>query len=102
MTRDSEALWLRPNVVAEPLVNQWYAWSCLVSPMTAPFYVARLQRPLLESFLAVPGAHVAASANPGLEGGPFLDCDPSRAGDVRRLLETTLERQAPLLAFADA
>ncbi|HSN86611.1 MAG TPA: hypothetical protein VL025_07620 [Thermoanaerobaculia bacterium] len=30
-----EKLYLRPNVVAEPLVDHWYAWSHLIPPVTA-------------------------------------------------------------------
>src|SRR5439155_22623898 len=75
MTRDTEALWLRPNVVAEPLVNRWYAWSHLISPMTAPLYVSNLLLPILESYLAVPHVHGAAAGDPSMAGGPFVDCD---------------------------
>ncbi|MEO6719971.1 MAG: hypothetical protein ABIN67_06455, partial [Ferruginibacter sp.] len=28
-------LYLKPNVVLEPLVDKWYAWSHLISPATA-------------------------------------------------------------------
>ncbi|HKC24496.1 MAG TPA: MBL fold metallo-hydrolase [Thermoanaerobaculia bacterium] len=102
MIRDTEALWLRPNVVAEPLVNQWYAWPYLISPMTAPLYVSNLQMRILESFVAAPGEHGAAVADPARAAGPFLDCDPSRVGEVRDLIERTRRRQGRLLAFADA
>ncbi|MEO0768444.1 MAG: hypothetical protein AAFY72_03270, partial [Cyanobacteria bacterium J06649_4] len=27
--------YLRPDVIAEPLINQWYAWSYLIPPATA-------------------------------------------------------------------
>ena len=38
MTNDM--VYLRQDVVAEPLFNQWYAWSYLISPMTAAMYIA--------------------------------------------------------------
>ena len=28
----NDAYYLRPNVQIDPLVNQWYAWSHLISP----------------------------------------------------------------------
>ena len=31
----SEKMYLKPNVVMEPLVDNWYAWSHLISPATA-------------------------------------------------------------------
>ncbi|MGZ3460782.1 MAG: hypothetical protein ACXU86_20020, partial [Archangium sp.] len=36
----SPALYLKQNVAAEPLYNQWYAWWYLLAPANAPLYVA--------------------------------------------------------------
>lgn len=35
MSTQGEPVYLRCNVVAEPLFNQWYAWSYLISPPPA-------------------------------------------------------------------
>lgn len=94
--------YLRPNVVIEPLVHQWYAWSLLVSPATAAMYLANSHVKLMRSFLANPQMHVAALRNAKMRGGPFIDHGPERADDVRALLARTLERGAPQIAFADA
>ena len=31
----SDRVLLKPNAMAEPLINQWYAWPYLISPATA-------------------------------------------------------------------
>ena len=95
-------VYLRQNALAEPLYNQWYAWHYLVSPLTAPMYVGNLHLRLMESFVENPQIHVAALRNPEMAGGPFLDFDESKVGDVARLVEHTRRRSAPLLKFAEA
>ena len=102
MTRSSSEVYLRQNALAEPLYNRWYAWPYLVSPVTAPMYVGNLHLRLMESFLANPQGHVAASKNPAMRGGPFLNFDESKVPGVERLLEKTRREAAPLLEFADA
>jgi L-ascorbate metabolism protein UlaG (beta-lactamase superfamily) len=95
-------VYLRQNAFVEPLYNQWYAWPYLVSPMTAPMYVANLHVRLMESFVSNPRAHVAALRNPEMAEGPFLAFDESRVPEVERLLRETRRRAAALLEFADA
>jgi L-ascorbate metabolism protein UlaG (beta-lactamase superfamily) len=98
----SEKLYLRQNVLAEPLFNQWYAWSYLISPATAAMYVANLHLKIMESFVSAPQAHVAALKNPAMLGGPFLNYGPDRVADVRVLMEKTLNENSRLLELAAA
>jgi hypothetical protein len=35
-------LYLKPNVLVDPLFNQWYAWSNLIAAATSSMYVANL------------------------------------------------------------
>ncbi|MEO1395697.1 MAG: hypothetical protein AAFV90_22585, partial [Cyanobacteria bacterium J06634_5] len=35
--------YLKPDVIAEPLINQWYAWSALIPPATASRYLTQSQ-----------------------------------------------------------
>src|SRR5689334_13759120 len=86
----------------EPLFNQWYAWSYLISPSTAPMYVANLHLNLMESFIIAPQVHVSALKNPANLGGPFIDYDASRIPQIKALREKTLKENQHMLAFADA
>jgi L-ascorbate metabolism protein UlaG (beta-lactamase superfamily) len=93
---------LRPDVAAEPLVNQWYAWWYLLAPATAPLFVQNLHVKLLRSFLDAPEMHAMALQDPALRGGPYLELALDQAPAVRRLLEQTLRDQAAALRFAEA
>jgi hypothetical protein len=72
----SKKVYLKPNVLAEPLFNRWYAWSYLIPPATAAMYVANLHLKIMQSFIAAPQAHVAALRNPAMIGGPFINHAP--------------------------
>jgi hypothetical protein len=48
---DEELRFLRPNVIVEPLVDGFYAWSHTGAPVQAAMNLAFLQVPLLESYL---------------------------------------------------
>jgi L-ascorbate metabolism protein UlaG (beta-lactamase superfamily) len=98
---ESEVVFLKQNVVMEPLFNQWYAWPYLISPATAAMFVAQHVK-LMQSFIAAPQTHIAALQNPAMIGGPFINYDASKTGAVKELLERTTSQQSELLAFADA
>ncbi|MCP3140552.1 MBL fold metallo-hydrolase [Pyxidicoccus xibeiensis] len=95
-------LYLKQNVVAEPLYNQWYAWWFLASPMTAPLFVANLHVKIMESFVANPAIHVAALKSPALQGGPYINHGVDRLGDIKALLERTVREEALSLEYARA
>lgn len=97
----SDALYLRPNVVVEPLFNRWYAWAVLIPPVTAPHYIAHHAR-IMKSFVSAPQVHAAAVKNPALLGGPFISYPANRAADIQRLLDKTLADHAEQLAFGEA
>jgi len=94
--------YLKPNVIIEPLFNQWYAWSYLISPATAAMYIANSHVPIMQSFIAAPQVHRDTLKNPAMIGGPFINYDPSRVEDIRVLLETTQQQQAQMLELAQA
>jgi L-ascorbate metabolism protein UlaG (beta-lactamase superfamily) len=98
----TQQVYLKNNVIFEPLFNQWYAWSYLVSPATAAMYVANLHLKIMESFIAAPQVHASALKNPANLGGPFINYDASRVADVKALREKTIRESGRLLAFADA
>jgi hypothetical protein len=64
--------------------------------------LAFLQVPMLESYLQSPAVHVAASRNPELQGGYFVNIDEERSGEVRDLLNSIKRERADMLRFAEA
>ena len=95
-------VYLKPNVLIEPLYNQWYAWPNLIPPATAAMYVANQHLKIMQSFVSAPQVHVSALKNPAMLGGPFLNYDASRAPAIRELIERTARDHAQMVEFADA
>ncbi len=98
----SELKYLRPNLVVEPLVDNWYAWSHLISPATAAVNILGRHVATMESYLSAPEIHAEAVLNPKMLGGPFMDLKGGRISEVQDLLKTTLTRQSKLIDFAKA
>ena len=71
--------YLKPNVLVEPLFNQWYAWSNLIAPATSSMYVANLHLKIMQSFVTSPQLHAAALKNPANLGGPYINYGTDRA-----------------------
>ena len=92
----SRPLYLKPNVIAEPLFNQWYAWSYLIPPATAARYIANSHLKIMESFLADPQVHVSALKNPAMIGGPFMNYGVDRVWEIEALFEKTKQGQKDL------
>lgn len=98
----SEALFLKPNVVVEPLVDKFYAWLHTVAPAPAAMNLAYLHLPLLDSFIRSPQVHVTAAQNPKLRGGYFVNIESARVPELRALREQLAEANAPMLQLATA
>ena len=98
----SRERFIHPTVAIEPLYNQWYAWWFLIAPATAPLFVSKLHRKIMESFVEAPTLHESALRNPELAGGPYINYPASRAGQVRELLDRTLRDQVATLELAQA
>jgi L-ascorbate metabolism protein UlaG (beta-lactamase superfamily) len=99
---NSEEVFLKQNVIMEPLFNQWYAWPYLISPASAAMYVSHQHVKLMQSFISAPQIHIAALENPAMIGGPFINYDAGKTGVVKELLEQTMAEQSDLFALADA
>jgi L-ascorbate metabolism protein UlaG (beta-lactamase superfamily) len=97
-----EALFLRGDVVAEPLVAGWYAWPHLISPATCAMNVVGRHLRIMNSYVQSPEVHAAAVKNPKMLGGPFADYPVNRVEEVRQLIARTLVEQADLIEFARA
>lgn len=61
---NSEVLYLRPNVLVEPLFDSWYAWSYLIPPATAARNITGRHMKIMDSYIAAPEEHAKAVANP--------------------------------------
>ena len=94
-------VYLKENVVIEPLVMRWYAWSHLISPATAAMNTAFRHLTIMESFIKSPNLHAEAIRTPSLRGGPFLNCSPSEVDNIKILLEETKARQCRQIKFAE-
>jgi L-ascorbate metabolism protein UlaG (beta-lactamase superfamily) len=95
-------LYLRPNVVIEPLIDRWYAWSHLVSPATAAMNITGRHLKIINSFIQAPQVHEAAVKNPKMLGGPFMDIPKTKVDSVKALKEQTLEKRKQMLEFSEA
>ena len=98
----SQELYLRPNVVFEPLVDRWYAWSHLISPATAAMNIAHRHLKIMQSFVTAAQVHVAAVANPKMLGGPFISHGSERVPEIQALISQTKHDRAQMIAFAEA
>jgi L-ascorbate metabolism protein UlaG (beta-lactamase superfamily) len=95
-------VYLKQNVLAEPLINKWYAWACLIPPATAAMFTANQNVKIMQSFIANPQIHISALANPSMMGGPFINYDAKRVNEIKALLDSTMKEQAPTLELAKA
>lgn len=95
-------VYLKPNVVFEPLLDRWYAWTHLISPATAAMNITGRHLKIMNSFIHAPMVHAAAVKNPKMKGGPFMDLDVKKVEDVRALKDNTLVNQKDLLELCDA
>ncbi|HEX5324474.1 MAG TPA: MBL fold metallo-hydrolase [Capsulimonadaceae bacterium] len=97
-----EKLYLRPNVVVEPLIDHWYAWAHLLSPATAAMNIDGRHMKIMQSYINAPQVHASAVKNPAMLGGPFIDYETNRVDDIKCLMQYTREKRGNMLEFADA
>lgn len=98
----SDKVYLKPNVVFEPLVDNWYAWPHLISPATNSRNLTGRHLKIKKSYLQAPLIHAAAVKNPKMRGGPFIDYGGKRVDEIRELYDTTKEKRSNLLDLSDA
>jgi L-ascorbate metabolism protein UlaG (beta-lactamase superfamily) len=98
----SDSVFLKPNAVVEPLLNQWYAWAYLLAPQSSAMFLANTHLKLMQSFAVSPQIHVNALKNPAMRGGPFLELPAERAPEVKELFERTSREVAHLVELAEA
>lgn len=99
---DSKQIYLKPNVVFEPLVDNWYAWSHLISPATAAMNIVGRHLTIIDSYLSAPSIHAEAVLNPKMRGGPFMDFGGGRVEEVKTLQQQTFQKQEKVIQLAKA
>src|SRR4051812_19411165 len=99
---NNKPMYLKPNVVFEPLVDNWYAWSHLISPATAAMNIVGRHLTIMDSYLSAPSIHAEAVSNPAMRGGPFMDFGGGRIDEVRSLYQQTFEKESKVIQFAKA
>src|SRR5688572_5088455 len=98
----SQEVFLKPNVLAEPLVCNWYAWTHLIQPLTASRNIVDRHLTIMRSFVQNPQVHLAATRNPAMLGGPFISYGSERVPEIKTLIDRTLRDQAGLITLAGA
>jgi len=99
----AQELYLKPNVLVEPLVDRWYAWAHLIPPATAARNISHRHLRIMNSYISSPESHAAAVKNPAMLGGPFMDFDGvNKAEEVAALRDQTICGRADLLALSQA
>jgi L-ascorbate metabolism protein UlaG (beta-lactamase superfamily) len=102
VTSRQSRYYLRANVAVEPLVDRWYAWSHLIAPATAARNLTHRHLPIMDSYAEVPQAHMAASANPKLLGGPFVNFLTDRSEEAAGLAAATRRKRNALIELSAA
>jgi L-ascorbate metabolism protein UlaG (beta-lactamase superfamily) len=92
--------YLKSNVMAEPLVDGWYAWAHLIPPATAARNFTERHLRIMDSYIESPETHEAAATNPALLGGPFMDFDRNRVEEVKRLRDRLLQERSHLATLS--
>lgn len=94
--------YLKPNLVLEPLIDGWYAWTHLVYPPTAALNMIGRHFKIMQSYIQAPHVHAAAVKNPKMLGGPFMNFEGNRAKEVQELMDNTKEKRKDWLELAQA
>lgn len=98
----NQNVYLKPSTLVEPLFNQWYAWPYLIPPASAAMYIANAHIKIMQSFVSAPQVHISALKNPGMLGGPFINYDASKVGEIKQLVEKTTSENAHMMKLAEA
>src|SRR5579884_2278952 len=97
-----DLVYLRKNVIAEPIIMGWYAWPQLIPPASLAMNVVGRHLKIMDSYIQSPQLHAEAVKNPKMKGGPFVDYPEDRSEGVRRLRDRTLREQGRHIELAGA
>jgi L-ascorbate metabolism protein UlaG (beta-lactamase superfamily) len=100
VTAIADEVFLKPDVKIELLAGRWFAWPHLISPVQHAMNIAFRHLPIMQSFVANPQVHIAASKDPNMLGGPFLDLPETAVPEIKALIQQTTAQFAKLIGFA--
>lgn len=100
--KDTDMVYVRPNLAIEPLVDNWYGWAHLISPATAAMNIRGRHLKIMDSYIQNPMIHAAAVKSPKMLGGPFIDYGGKRVDEIEGIKNRTLEECDDLMKFCDA
>lgn len=93
---------LKSNIIAEPLVNHWYAWAYLISPATYSMILSESHLKILRSYVNAPHLHLQTSKIAQLSGGPFVNFDEENQLKLTSdLIELIEKKGEDLLLLSD-
>ena len=98
----TDLVYLKPNVVIEPLFDRWYAWSHLISPATAAMNIVDRHMKIMDSYILDPQIHAEIVKQANMKGGPFMDLDGKKVEEVKQLRENTTLLQRDMIELAAA
>ncbi len=95
-------IYLRADVICEPLVNNWYAWPYLVPPVTFARFLQCTHQRILKSFVSNHQMHILAAKDPMFTGGEFVDCREDQLKDIQKLLSFIENELTEIISVSDA
>jgi L-ascorbate metabolism protein UlaG (beta-lactamase superfamily) len=99
----AQNLYLKPNVLVEPLVDRWYAWAHLIPPAPAARNISHRHLRIMDSYISSPESHADAVKNPAMLGGPFMDYGGiNKTEEIAALRDRTKRERADLLELSRA
>jgi hypothetical protein len=99
MIKEEKILYLKPNIQAVPLIYNWYAWSYLIYPLTASYYLTKRMMPIMESFVEDPQIHIDANQSKSLMGGFFANLNFDNLPEILELIKHIKQNCSQLFAL---
>ncbi|WP_180357099.1 MBL fold metallo-hydrolase [Streptomyces sp. TLI_146] len=96
----NRGMYLRPSVVAQPLLHRWYAWPYLLAPHTGALNLRDRLLPIVQAYLMAPHMHESVLSDPARYGGPFLNPEGAGVEQVKELLDAMLAGGSAKLQLA--
>ncbi|MBC8756867.1 MBL fold metallo-hydrolase [Kordia sp. YSTF-M3] len=100
--KNDDLVYIKENLVIEPLVNNWYAWPHLIPPATTALNLKERHLKIMASYIDTPQIHAAAVKDPRMLGGPFIDYNGQRVSEIQQLHDETLDECDDLLTLCNA